>query len=261
MRNLISNSFLYLVPIAFVGVLWQVSANMSAQIKFLFASPLLIISKLYEKISNGELIIHTSVTALEAIVGFISGVLIGSILGFTLIYTPKIAKFSKPYVVALGAIPIFAIAPMMIIWFGTDIFMKIAMAFFSTVFVATSQAYQGGQSISIEEENYFILNGATSRQKFWNLTFPASISWLFQSLKLNIGLAILGAFIGEFIASDKGLGYIIIKASGLYDVPYVLAAVMCIILLSISLNSLVGIIEKYKIFIIRKFVVQNLPIK
>ncbi|MPM67679.1 hypothetical protein SDC9_114603 [bioreactor metagenome] len=140
---------------------------------------------------------------------------------------------------------------MMIIWFGTGLFMKIAMAFFSTVFVAVSQAYQGGQDISQDDLNFFILHKATNSQKFWKLVFPSSMGWVIQSLKLNSGLAVLGAFIGEFIASEKGLGYIILKAGGIYDVPYVLASIICIILLSAFFNFLVSIIEKNKLKIVR----------
>lgn len=129
--------------------------------------------------------------------------------------------------------------------------MKIALAFFSTVFVAIFQAYQGGQNVSKQELDFFILNGASKQQQFWNLTFPASIDWLIQSLKINSGLAILGAFIGEFIASNRGLGYMIIKASGLYDVSTVLAGTLAIIFLTISFNLLATAAEINKLKIIR----------
>jgi NitT/TauT family transport system permease protein len=210
---------------------------------------------LFDKIANGELVHHFGVTAFEALAGLLLGVLMGSISGFLLLYFPKVSKISKYYVLALSSIPIFAIAPMMIIWFGTGISMKIAMAFFSTVFIANFQAYQGGQNINRQDADFFKLNGASDKQRFWKLTFPASMDWLIQSLKLNSGLAVLGAFIGEFIASDSGLGYIILKASGLYDVSYVLAATICIIVLTLLFNLFAGVIEKNKLKIIRKIAV------
>lgn len=247
----IKKIFRYLIPLILLSIIWEISAIKSEKINFLFASPSSIAVKFFEKVMNGELVEYTLITGFEALVGLISGVLIGSIIGFSLMYSPKTSKISKPYIIALSSIPIFGIAPMMIIWFGTGLFMKIAMAFFSTVFVAIFQAYQGGQDVSEDELNYFFLNGATNNQKFWKLVFPSSVNWVLQSLKLNSGLAILGAFIGEFIASEKGLGYIILKASGLYDVPYVLAAIICIIILSAFFNYLVSIVEKNKLKIVR----------
>lgn len=249
--KIIKRITLYILPLIILCVIWELVANTSNKFSFLFASPSSVIQKLFEKVVNGELIEHTLITGYEALVGLLAGVLIGSIIGFSLLYSEKASKISKPYIVALSSVPIFGIAPMMIIWFGTGIFMKIAMAFFSTVFVAVFQAYQGGQDVSKDELDFFELNGASNNQKFWKLVFPSSIDWVLQSLKLNSGLAILGAFIGEFIASEKGLGYIILKASGLYDVSYVLASIICIILLSALFNYLVSIVEKNKLKIIR----------
>ena len=232
-------------------MLWEISASIFPRTQFLFASPSLIFKIFYSKIISGELIIHFGTTSIEVIIGLLLGLFIGSSIGFALLYSPIASKISKPYILALASIPIFGIAPMMIIWFGIGIPMKIAMVFFSTVFVALSQAYQGGKNISKNKIDFFKLNGASKNKKFWNLIFPSSIDWLIQSFKLNSGLAILGAFIGEFIASDKGLGYIILKASGLYDVPYVLAAILCILILSLLFNTLANYLENNKLKIIR----------
>ncbi|MCD7933403.1 MAG: ABC transporter permease subunit [Tannerellaceae bacterium] len=200
---------------------------------------------------NGELPYHTFTTFYEAFIGLVLGVGIGSLIGFLLLYFPKVSKISNYYLVALSSIPIFALAPMMIIWFGTDVKMKIAVAFFSTVFTAVFQAYKGGQNISKQDKDFFILNKATSKQMFWKLTFPASMDWIIQSIKINAGLSVLGAFIGEFIASDKGLGHMIVKASGLYDIASVLAATICIIFLTMFFNFLAYIVEINKLKLIR----------
>jgi NitT/TauT family transport system permease protein len=235
--------------------IWEFFTINSQRNTFLFSRPSKILDTLVNKIYNGELIHHFFVTAFEAFTGLFLGILAGSVIGFLLLYFPKASKISKYYVVALSSIPIFALAPMMIIWFGLGVQMKIAMAFFSTVFIAIFQAYQGGQNVASQDAAFFKLNGASDKQKFWQLTFPASIDWLIQSLKLNSGLAILGAFIGEFIASDSGLGYIILKASGLYDVSYVLSATICIVLLTLIFNFMAGIVEKNKLKIVRKIAV------
>jgi NitT/TauT family transport system permease protein len=240
------------IPLVVFLALWEIFTMNSTKNTFLFSRPSKIIAKLIDKISNGELIHHFGITAFEAFAGLLLGVLVGSVIGFLLLYFPKVSKISKYYVVALSSIPIFAIAPMMIIWFGTGILMKVAMAFFSTIFIAIFQAYQGGQNVNTRDAEFFKLNSASDKQFFWKLTFPSSIDWLIQSLKLNSGLAVLGAFIGEFIAADSGLGFIIIKASGLYDVSYVLAATICIIILTLIFNFAATLAEKNKLNIIRR---------
>lgn len=252
MMKKIFDKILPFLPLMVLLALWEFLTMNSLRSTFLFSRPSKILTTLFDKITDGELIRHFGVTAFEAFAGLVLGVLIGSILGFILLYFPKVSKMSKDYVLALSSIPIFAIAPMMIIWFGTGISMKVAMAFFSTVFIANFQAYQGGQDVNKQDSDFFRLNGASDKQRFWKLTFPASMDWLVQSLKLNSGMAVLGAFIGEFIASDSGLGYIILKASGLYDVSYVLAATICIIVLTLIFNWGAALIERNKLKIIRR---------
>jgi len=250
-----SKKIIYFVPLITVLLFWELSASLSKKINFLFASPSSIIIKFIEKIGNGELIEHSYITGLEAFSGLVLGVTIGSFIGFALLYYPSVSKIAKPYIFGLSAIPIFGIAPMMIMWFGTDFSMKVAMAFFSTVFVSILQAYEGGKNVDKEALKYFELNLATRKQKFTKLILPSSMSWVIQSLRLNSGLAILGAFIGEFIAAEKGLGYIMLRAGGVYDIPYVLAAIICIILITLFFNLLVGMIEKRKLSIIRMFAI------
>jgi NitT/TauT family transport system permease protein len=243
------------IPLLLIIGIWELFSYNSPRNTFLFSSPSKILQTFVAKITNGELINHTLITGYEALLGLVLGVTIGSIIGFLLLYFPIASKISKYYVIALSSIPVFALAPMMIIWFGTGLEMKIALAFFSTVFVAIFQAYQGGQNVSKQELDFFVLNKASKKQRFWNLTFPSSIDWLIQSLKINSGLSILGAFIGEFIASNKGLGYFILKASGLYDVSSVLAGTIAIILLTLLFNFLAGLIERNKLKIIREITV------
>lgn len=245
------------IPLILIIGIWELLSYNSQRNTFLFSSPSKILQTFVAKIANGELLNHTLITGYEALLGLILGITIGSIIGFLLLYFPTASKISKYYVIALSSIPVFALAPMMIIWFGTGIKMKIALAFFSTVFVAIFQAYQGGQNISKQESEFFILNKASKKQRFWYLTFPSSMDWLIQSLKINSGLSILGAFIGEFIASDKGLGYFILKASGLYNVSAVLAGTIAIILLTILFNFFAGLIERNKLKIIRKITLRN----
>ncbi|WP_440201225.1 ABC transporter permease [Akkermansia massiliensis] len=245
------NFFLALIPIIAVLGVWEIYSQFSSNVFFLFSRPSEIIDNLWTNSLNGELPQHAWITFIESFVGLILGVGLGSILGFILLFKNSLGKIVYPYLVFLSSIPIIALAPMMIIWFGIGIQMKIAIVFLSTVFVAAFQAYRGGKNIDPKDSIFFKLNNASSSQYFRMLTFPAAIDWLIQSLRLNIGFAILGAFIGEFIASDQGLGFSIMKSSGLYDVANVMSSIIYLIALTILFNFIAKLLEINKIRVIR----------
>jgi NitT/TauT family transport system permease protein len=241
-------ALLHIAVILCFLVFWQLSSDYSVKIKFLFGSPYLVLQAFLEKPS--EWVINTAITGMEAITGFIFGVGIGSIVGFSLLYSKRVANFTKPYIIALGAIPVFALAPMLIIWFGVGYPMKIASALLATILVALSQAYEGGKNVEPDLIEWFKMYTNSKTSLFTKLILPSSINWVFASLKLNVGFALLGAFLGEFIASDSGLGHEILSAGGVYDFPRVFAATICIIFLAISLNTLVSLLENFRYQII-----------
>ena len=245
------NKILQWLPLVILLILWEMLANFKYGFSTMFSSPSKIISLLYEKMASGDLPYHMLITAYEAFAGLLLGLFVGCTIGFILVYFPKCAQMTYLYIVALSAIPTFALAPLMIIWFGTGLQMKVILAFFSTVFITAFQTYEGANKTYESDEIFFKINRATNKQHFWMLSFPASLDWVIQSLKLNAGFCVLGAFIGEFIASEAGLGYIILKASSLYDTTYVFAAIICIIILSILFNLLAVLVNKYKLRIIR----------
>ncbi len=242
----IKKKILTIVPLIIFLLFWELFSSLKDSNQFLFASPSAVFNSLIENIKNGILIKDCYITAFEIIVGFIIGNVLGSLIGLSLWFSKTIAEISKPYVVALGSIPIFAIAPMMIIWFGTGLYAKIMMVVLSTILIAITQSYEGARNVDNEQINLLKSFGATNKQIFRKLIIPSSLLWVFNSLKLNIFYAILGAFIGEFISAEAGLGYRILKASGLYDIPLVLASVILLIFLAFILNSIIGLIEKRK---------------
>jgi len=237
-------TFLHMFVVLVFLTLWQISSTYSAKINFLFGSPYLVLQAFLSK--PFEWITDTTITGLEAITGFALGVGIGSLIGFTLLYSKQLGNFSRPYIIALGSIPILALAPMLIIWFGVSYPMKIASAFLATVLVALSQAYEGGRSIEKDLLDWFKMHSDSKTDLFVKLILPSSINWVFASLKMNIGFALLGAFLGEFIASNAGLGHEILSAGGVYDFPRVFAATICIIVLALALNFSVILIENYR---------------
>lgn len=242
---------LRVIPLLIFLLIWEAAAYFQKDFSVFFSSPSKIISLFYKETISGTLLYHTLITAFEAIVGLILGLVVGCGIGFSFVYYPKCSRIAYPYVLALSAIPTFALAPLMIIWFGTGLQMKIILAFLATVFTATFQTYEGAKKISVSDQLFFEINQASNKQRFWLLSFPASMDWVIQSMKLNAGFCLLGAFIGEFIASEAGLGYLILKASGLYDTTSVFVALICIIILSSIFSISATLMNKNKIKMIR----------
>lgn len=133
-----------------LGSICQISVRLFNHVFF----PVRIITLLYEKTVSGDLPYHTFITAYESFVGLLFGLFIGCIIGFILVYFPKCSKIAHPYIIALSSIPTFALAPLMIIWFGTGLKMKIVLAFLSTVFITAFQTYEGANKISESDDTF-----------------------------------------------------------------------------------------------------------
>lgn len=245
-------NILKILPLLIFLLIWEFIISSIGNNTFLFSKPSSIFVALIENLKNLQLVYDFLITGYETIMGFVVGNAIGIILGFSLWYSELIAKISKPYIIAIGAIPIFAIAPMTIMWFGTGAFAKIMMATLSTFTIALSQSYLGSQNVDINQINLLKTFGASKFTIFRKIIIPSSLIWVFSSLKLNIGFALLGAFIGEFISSEEGLGYRILKSSSLYDTSLLLASLICLVSLAFLLNFIVGMFEKKFVRYIQK---------
>jgi NitT/TauT family transport system permease protein len=146
----------------------------------------------------------------------------------------------------------------MIIWFGIGIEMKIALAALSTLFISFNQAHRGATSVSKEYVEVMTGMDAPRSKTFLKVIIPGSMDWMFSSMRLNVGFGLLGAFIGEFIASDQGLGYLILRASALYNVPRALAAAAGIALLALALDTIGRWVEAHRYVIVQSISVPRL---
>lgn len=244
MKREILNIILGLLPLVIFLLLWEYVISTTDHKLFLFSSPSHVYQSLITNVKNGILLNDIFITGQEALYGFIIGNICGAIIGLLLWYSKRVASLTRPYIVAIGAVPIFSIAPMMIMWFGTGMYAKVMMAALSTVIIAITQSYEGARQVDVQQIKLFHSFGATRTQIFSKLIVPSSLVWLFNSLKLNISFALLGAFIAEYISAEEGLGHRIFKAGGTYDVSLVLASVICIILLALLFSGIIYLFEK-----------------
>jgi NitT/TauT family transport system permease protein len=224
--------------------LWEFATASSQLNAFLFGSPSAIWGFLVQMWRDGSLINDTRVTGMETLLGFVLGNVMGTLLGLALWYSRFISRVVQPFIVALGSIPIIALAPICIIWFGTGLASKVAMATLSVVVVALITAYKGAMTVDPDQINLMRTLGASKGHIFRKLIVPASVGDIFAGLKLTVGFALIGAIIGEFMSSSEGLGHAIFKAGSLYIVPKVFAALTVTISLALVLTYIVGKIER-----------------
>lgn len=223
---------------------WEYMTVFEKQTAFMFGSPSAIAGFLVTMASDGSLWRDTYVTGLETLLGFAIGNIIGTLIGLSLWYSRFVSRVIEPFVIALGSIPIIALAPIIIIWFGTGLTSKIAMSTLSVVIVALVTSYKGAIGVDPDQINLMRTLGASKLQIFRKLVVPASLTDIFAGLKLTVGFALIGAIVGEFMSSSEGLGHAIFKAGSLYIIPKVFAALVATIALALVLTFIVGRAER-----------------
>lgn len=231
------------IPLVALVILWQLVVGGNDRLTFFLGTPLKIADYLVRRTLDGSLLVDFGMTFVEAASGFIIGNIIGTASGLSLWYSRTAFQIARPYIVALGSAPIFAFAPILIMWFGTGMFSKIAIAALSTVFIALLQAYTGAEEVSDDYIRLMKTFGASKGQTFRKIIAPSSIVWVMAAFKMNVGFAILGAFIGEFISSNRGLGHLILVASGLFDISLMLLGILMLVVIALILTWCVSRLE------------------
>lgn len=233
-----------LLIIGVVLFLWQVGVNHKLIDPFLMGSPLGIGTEAWRMIGTGQLFTDTVATVQATVAGFLGGSILGSLCGLLLWYAKRLARILDPFFIALNGLPKIALAPMIIIWFGSGMFSKIALAFIATFVVAVLTAYQGSHQIDQSLVNMMRSLGATKRQIFAKLVIPATMPWIISAFRLNIGFALIAEIGGEFIASDKGLGRLIFVNGNLFNLNAVWVGVFTLMVVAATLYFLITQVEK-----------------
>jgi NitT/TauT family transport system permease protein len=223
---------------------WSHMTAQNPAAAFMFGSPAAIAGFLAQMARDGSLWRDSYVTGLETLLGFFVGNLVGTVIGLSLWYSRFVSRVVEPFVIAVGSIPIIALAPIIIIWFGTGLISKVAMSTLSVVIVALVTSYKGALGVDADQINLLRTLGASKFQIFRKLVVPASLTDIFAGLKLTVGFALIGAIVGEFMSSSEGLGHAIFKAGSLYIIPKVFAALVATIALALILTFIVGKIER-----------------
>jgi NitT/TauT family transport system permease protein len=229
-----------------VGIvaLWEVGANAGFIDKFFWSQPSAIYNTLTIFFMTGDAFTDIAFTFRSTILGFLIGTIAGSALGLSFWWSRNYAAIVQPYIICFESLPKLALAPLIVLVFGIGIASKIAIATALTLVVSTLTTYAGVKAVDPDGEKLFYSLGASRSQVFRKLVIPSCLPWIISVLRVNIGLALTGAIVGEFIASQHGLGRAILYAGQTYDIALVWVAVLVLSALAIIMYIAVSWIER-----------------
>jgi len=223
--------------------LWQSAAVHGWIDGFFWSKPSDIYATLIKFFTEGDAWTDIGFTFRSTIFGFLLGTTVGSLLGLSFWWSRNYAAIVQPYIICFESLPKLALAPLVILVFGLGLASKVAIATALTLVVSTLTTYAGVKALDSDGEKLFYSLGATRWQVFRKLVVPSCLPWIISVLRVNIGLALTGAVVGEFIASQHGLGRQILYASQTYDIALVWVAVFVLSTLAVIMYVTVSWLE------------------
>jgi NitT/TauT family transport system permease protein len=193
---------------------------------------------------RADIYLHLGVTLLETMLAFGIGTLLGLVFGLWLALAPTASAILDPYIKAMNSMPRVILAPIFAMWFGLGIWSKVALAVTLVFFIVFFNVYQGVKEVSPVVLANARMLGANQQQLLRTVYLPSATSWVFSSLHTSVGLAFVGAVVGEYLGSARGVGYLILQAEGTFDVNTVFAGIVVLTTFALVLDGMVGRIEK-----------------
>jgi NitT/TauT family transport system permease protein len=225
-----------------IGV-WEIGARTGFIDGFFWSQPSKIADTFVVFFTAGDAFTDISFTFRSTIIGFLIGTTAGSLFGLSFWWSRNYAAIVQPYIICFESIPKLALAPLVILVFGIGIVSKIAMAVALTFVISTLTTSAGVKALDPDGERLFYSLGATRWQVFRKLVVPSCLPWIISVLRANIGLALTGAIVGEFISSQHGLGRAILYAGSTYDIALVWVAVLVLSTLAVIMYAIVSWLE------------------
>lgn len=232
-----------LILIAFFAS-WELSARTGLLDSFIFSSPSRILRCIISMSSDGSLLYHTGVTIAETIVSFLLVTVIGILFAVILWLNQSLSEILEPYLVVLNSLPKTALAPVLIVWLGNNIKTIIVAAVSVAVFGTILTIYTGFQSVDPEKIKLIYTFRGKKRDVLCKVILPSTVPLIISTMKVNIGLSLVGVIIGEFLAANAGLGYLIIYGSQVFKLDWVLMSILILCALAGVLYLLTGSLEK-----------------
>lgn len=193
---------------------------------------------------RADIYLHLGTTLLETVLAFGIGTVLGLACGLWLALAPTTSAILDPYIKAANSMPRVILAPIFALWFGLGIWSKVALAVTLVFFIVFFNVYQGVKEVSPVVLANARMLGANQRQLLRTVYLPSATSWVFSSLHTSVGLAFVGAVVGEYLGSARGVGYLILQAEGTFDVNTVFAGMLVLTAFALLLDGIVGKLEQ-----------------
>jgi NitT/TauT family transport system permease protein len=229
---------------AVVIAIWQFGADAHLVNGQLFGTPAGIAAAAHRTFADGSMASDTTTTVYETVTGFILGTLLGSAGGLMLWYSRFAARVVEPAAVAFNGIPKIALGPLIIIWLGAGMESKIVLAFVSTLVVAFLAAYGATREVDADLVTLLRSIGASRWQIFRKLLLPSAMPFMFAAMRINVGFALVGAVVGEFISSQRGVGHAVFVAGNLFDLNTVWLGILELSIVAAIMYALLARAER-----------------
>ncbi|MBY3307610.1 ABC transporter permease [Rhizobium laguerreae] len=224
---------------------WWICTSMKWLSPFFFGDPVGVAQRIVTWFVTGSIFIHLYTTLIETLLAFGIGTILGLGFGLWLALNPFLAVVADPFIKALNSMPRLIFAPIFALWFGLGIWSKVALGVTLVFFVVFFNVFQGVREVSPVVLSNTRMLGANSRQLMRHVYMPSAMSWVFSSLHNAVGIAFVGSVVGEYLGSEKGVGYLILLAEGVFDINSVIAGILLLTVFALLLDTAVSFFEDH----------------
>lgn len=225
-------------------IAWWAAARFGGLPSFILPSPGQVWARFLRALLGGSLLLHSGVTLLEVLLGLLGGALFATVTGYLVAKSRTLERLLSPYLVASQAVPLVAIAPLLVIWFGPGMFSKVLICALIVFFPVLVNTVVGVRAVPAALHDLMRSLRATRMQILLKLEIPAALPVFLGGLRIGATLSVIGAVVGELVGADMGLGFLVNVGRGQYDTALVFVAVFTLIILALVLYGLVAWAEK-----------------
>ena len=216
------------------------------QAAFFFGEPVAIFERIWTWfVTERDIYEHLVVTLWETVLAFGIGTVTGLLVGLWLGLSPRAAAVADPFIKGLNSCPRVILAPIFAVWFGLGPASKVALGVTIVFFIVFFNVFQGVREVNPNVLNSARMLGASRSQLLRSVYLPSAMSWVFSSLHSSVGMAFVGAVIGEYLGSARGVGYLILQAEGTFDINTVMAGILVLTIFAVILDWFVGLAETH----------------
>ena len=225
-------------------VIWDLLTRTEILPPFFFGEPLVVLQRVWEWFSGGTIYKHLAVTLIETLLAFVIGTVAGLVFGLWLALSKTASALLDPYIKAFNSMPRVILAPIFAVWFGLGIWSKVLLGVTLVFFIVFFSVYHGVREVNPVLVANARMLGASKRQLLRYVYLPSATAWVFSSLHAAVGMAFVGAVIGEYLGSARGVGYLILQAEGVFDINTVFAGVLVLTVCALLLDRIVTVAER-----------------